>query len=380
MKIIRRILFWFLMLFLMLNIIVLITGNSYVYKTLYYQYAGIDDYKHFENRTVKAGTYIPIPDAASYNKTKLSKEFRDYLLQTQTTALLVLKNDSVYYEEYWDSYGPDSYSGSFSMAKSIVSMLIGIAIDEGKIKSVDQKVSDFIPEYEEGLNAQLTIRHLLTMSADFDWDESYASLFSPTTKAYYGWNLEKMLLHLEVAEKPGIVFNYQSCNQLVLAYILKKVTGKTLSEYASEKLWLPLGAKSDALWSIDHKDGLEKAYCCFNSNARDFSRFGTLYLHNGMFNNKQIVSEDYVKKSTEPAPLVDAEGVKSDCYGYSWWLADIGQEKVFYAQGILGQYIFVIPGKNIVAVRLGKKREPKGDMPASKYIMSSIINDFEKTL
>ena len=376
MKIIRKILFWFLILLLLLNVIVLITGNSYVYKTLYYQYAKIDDYKHFQNRTVKAGTHIPIPDAAAYNKTKLSKSFSDYLISTGTTALLVLKNDSVYYEEYWDGYGPDSFSGSFSVAKSIVSILIGIAIDEGKIKSVDQKVSDFIPEYNEGLNAKLTIKHLLTMSAAFYWDESYASLFSMTTKAYYGRNLEKLLLNLEVDDEPGKTFNYQSCNHLVLAYILRKVTGMTLSEYASEKLWIPLGAKSNALWCLDHKDGLEKAYCCFNSNARDFSRFGTLYLHQGMFNGRQLVSADYVERSTEPAPLLDVQGDSSNCYGYSWWLAYINGEKVFYAQGILGQFIIVIPAKNIVAVRLGKIREPHDDMPASLFIATSVINDF----
>jgi CubicO group peptidase (beta-lactamase class C family) len=137
-----------------------------------------------------------------------------------------------------------------------------------------------------------------------------------------------------------------------------------------------LGAKNDALWSLDHKNGLEKAYCCFNSNARDFSRFGTLYLHKGMFNNHQLVSEEYVNKSIEPAPLLDDEGQKSSGYGFSWWLSEPDKEKVFYAQGILGQYIFVIPGKNIVAVRLGKERKSVGDMPASEYIIRSIIKDF----
>jgi CubicO group peptidase (beta-lactamase class C family) len=376
MRIIKKILFWLLILIVLANLLLLITGNAYVYKTLYYQYVDIDDYKIFDNRTVQAGTYIPIPDAVSYNKVKLSAEFRNYLVKTQTTAFLVLKNDSVCYEEYWDGYGPDAISGSFSVAKSIVSILVGIAIDESNIKSVDQKVSDFIPEYKEGLNAQLTIKHLLTMSAAMDWDESYATLFSMTTKAYYGRNLEKIVLNMKVTETPGKKFNYQSGNQLVLAYILRKATATTLSEYASAKLWKPLGAKTDALWSLDHKDGLEKAYCCFNANARDFSRFGTLYLHDGMFNGRQIVSADYVKRSVEPANLMDDEGRPSDCYGYSWWLSSINGEKIFYAQGILGQFIIVIPSRNIVAVRLGKKREPMNDMPASQYISQSIIKDF----
>jgi len=124
MKIIKRILLWLLVVIVLVNLTVLITGNSYMYKALYYQYAKIDDYNHFENRTVKAGTYIPIPDATSYNKIALSKGFRDYLVKTHTTAFLVLKNDSVSYEEYWDGYGPASFSSSFSVAKSIVSILI----------------------------------------------------------------------------------------------------------------------------------------------------------------------------------------------------------------------------------------------------------------
>ena len=376
MKIIKKILILLLALIVLVNLVVIITGNTYMYNALIYQYASIDDYKHFENRTVKAGTYIPIPEATSYNKTHLSKDFRDYLIQTQTTAFLVMKNDSICYEEYWDGYGTDSYSSSFSVSKSIVSILIGIAIDEGKIKSVDQKVSDFIPEYGKGQNAQLTIKHLLTMSASFDYDESYASLFSSTTKIYYGRNLKKMVLNLKVTDVPGKKFNYQSCNHLVLAYILEKATGKILSDYASEKLWKPLGAKDDALWSLDKKNGMEKAYCCFNSNARDFSRFGTLFLHNGYYNNQQIVSAQYVRESITAAPLVDEAGIKSDCYGYSWWLTDIDGEKIFYAQGILGQFVFVIPSKNIVAVRLGKKKESKGNIPAFQYILKSIIKEF----
>jgi CubicO group peptidase (beta-lactamase class C family) len=376
MKLIKKILFWLLFLLVLINLAIIFTGNSYIYKALIYKYARIDNCTIFENRTVEAGTYIPIPDAVGYNKAKLSSEFRNYLLETETVAFLVLKNDSVYYEEYWDGYNKDAHSNSFSVAKSIVSILIGIAIDEGKIKSVDQKVSDFIPEYSSGMNAQLTIKHLLTMSAAFNWDETYDGLFSKTTKAYYGRNLKKMILRLKVTETPGKKFNYQSSNQLVLAYILEKASGKTLSEYASEKLWKPLGAKDNALWSLDKKDGMEKAYCCFNSNARDFSRIGLLYLHNGMFNNQRIISEEYVKKSIEPSDLTDEFGDKADYYGYSWWLTTIDSTKMFYARGILGQYIIVIPDKNIVVVRLGKIQINKNELPPADYIAKYTMGKF----
>ncbi|HNW90843.1 MAG TPA: serine hydrolase [Bacteroidales bacterium] len=376
MQLIKKILLFILALILLINLVVVFSGNSYIYAALIYRYVGIDDCAIFENRTVKAGSSIPIPDALSYNKTKLSAEFRNYLKKSQTVAFLVLKNDSVYYEEYWDGYGMNSLSNSFSAAKSIVSILIGIAIDAGKIKSVNQKVSDFIPEYKQGLNAELTIKHLLTMSASFNWDESYDGLFSKTTKAYYGRNLEKMLLNLKVTETPGKKFNYQSSNQLVLAYIIRKATGKTLSEYASEKLWRPLGAANDALWCLDKKDGMEKAYCCFNSNARDFSRIGLLYLHNGVFNNHRIVSEEYVKKSLEPINLIDEEGNTVDYYGYSWWILYSDSTKVSYARGILGQYIMVIPDKNMVVVRLGKKSMGTKDLPGPDYIAKHAIKEF----
>lgn len=378
MKIVKKILLGLLILIAIVNLAIIVSGNAYIYKSLVYQLPGIDDYQIFDNRTVSAGTYILIPEANTYNKIKLPSDFRNYLLENETIALLVLKNDSVCYEEYWDGYGKDALSNSFSVAKSIVSILIGIAIDEGKIKSVEQKVSDFIPEYAHGLNAQLTIKHLLTMSASFNWDESYNSLFSKTTKEYYGKNLKKMLLNLNVTDTPGKIFNYQSSNQLVLAYIIEKATGKTLSEYASEKLWKPLGAKNDALWSVDKKNGMEKAYCCFNSNARDFSRIGTLYLHNGMFNNQRIVSEEYVKKSIEPIFLKDEDGFTVDYYGYSWWLTTVDDVKIFYARGILGQYIIVIPEKNMVIVRLGKKNADRGVTPAVEYITRSVIDDLKK--
>jgi len=376
MKLIKKILLGILAFIVLINLVVVFSGNSYLYKALIYRYVGIDDYTIFHNRTIKAGTYVPIPEASLYNKTKLSSEFKKYLAETQTIAFLVLKNDSVYYEEYWDGYDANSLSNSFSAAKSIVSILVGIAIDEGKIRSVDQKVSDFIPEYKQGLNAELTIKHLLTMSASFNWDESYNGLFSKTTKAYYGRNLEKMLLNLKVTNTPGQEFNYQSSNQLVLAYIIERVTGTTLSEYASEKLWKPLGAENDALWCLDKKDGLEKAYCCFNSNARDFSRIGLLYLHHGVFNNQRIVSEEYVKKSVEPADLVDEFGNKVDYYGYSWWLSDVDTVNYFYARGILGQYIIVIPDKNIVVVRLGKIRKGHKGLPPHDYMATYIIKEY----
>ncbi|MGZ4158485.1 MAG: serine hydrolase domain-containing protein, partial [Bacteroidia bacterium] len=148
-------------------------------------------------------------------------------------------------------------------------------------------------------------------------------------------------------------------------------TGKKISVYASEKLWQPIGAKNPAFWSLDHKDGMEKAYCCFNSNARDFARLGELYLDSGKWNGKQIISTEYVLNSTKCADLLDADGNKNDQYGYAWWIIpNYKGHYIFYARGILGQYILCIPDQKMVVVRLGRKREkgkPGENHPSDVY-------------
>jgi CubicO group peptidase (beta-lactamase class C family) len=133
----------------------------------------------------------------------------------------------------------------------------------------------------------------------------------------------------------------------------------SLSDYASKKLWTPIEAEHNAYWSLDHKDGDEKAYCCFNSNARDFARIGKLYLDSGRWNGKQIVSEKYVLESIQPAATVDKESnSKNERYGYSWWLLpNYKGHKIFYARGVFGQYIITIPDLKMIVVRLGRKRE-----------------------
>jgi CubicO group peptidase (beta-lactamase class C family) len=256
------------------------------------------------------------------------------------------------------------------MAKTFVSVLVGIAIGEGKIKSVDQAVGDFLPEYKEGENAKLTVKHLLTMSSGIDFDEDYISPFAYPAKAYYGSDIRTLTMKYKLVETPGKVFKYLSGNTELLAFVLEKATGKSISEYASEKLWIPIGASKSAFWSLDHENGVEKAYCCFNSNARDFARIGALYMHHGNCNGKQIVPEEYVKNSILPAHLVDEENKPNDRYGYSWWMLDYKGMHIYYARGILGQYVVAIPDKNILMVRLGHKRskEKVKDHPKDLFV------------
>jgi CubicO group peptidase (beta-lactamase class C family) len=348
----------FLVFLLLINVAILISGKTYLYKAVYYNFAGIDDNGLFENREVANGPVVSDwPFGKDYNKMKMPEALAQVHAKLKSIAYLIIQNDSIRFEQYWDGYEGGKASGSFSMAKTFVSILTGIALEEGKIKSLDQPVKDFLPEFRNGENSKVTIRHLLTMSSGLNWDESYANPLSKTTEAYYGSDLHKVIADLKVIDAPGKTFKYLSGNTQVLAFVLCKATGKSLSDYASEKLWKPMGANHPAFWNLDQKDGMEKAYCCFYSNARDFARFGQLYLDKGKWKGRQLVPSSYVEASVKPAPLHYEDGRKNSCYGYSWWLLpNYKGHDIFYARGILGQYIIVIPDKKMVVVRLGKKR------------------------
>ncbi|MDK2842788.1 MAG: hypothetical protein PWQ17_2294 [Anaerophaga sp.] len=330
---------------------------DYLQKGLIYFTPDIDDYKIFDNREVKTGTPVSWPVSERYNNIDLPSTLNDSLEKYQTVSFLVIQNDSLLFERYWNGHSETAVSNSFSMAKSIVSLLVGCAIDDGYIKSLDEKVKPHLPWLNGPHSEQLTIRHLLTMSSGSSWDESYSSPFSITTQAYYGRNLNKTIRKVEIINHPGIVFKYRSGDTQIIERLLHKVTGMNVSEYASKKLWQPLRAEVPALWSLDKKEGIEKAYCCFNSNARDFARIGNLVLNEGEFRDTRIVSANYIEEMIQPVSyLTDEDAKMVDYYGLSWWLVEYNNMKIPYARGILGQYIFVIPKYNAVVVRLGHKR------------------------
>jgi CubicO group peptidase (beta-lactamase class C family) len=350
-------------------VIVYLALPYYAKQALIHQMPGIEDYKIFNNRVVRTGDHLPWLLDESYNTHTLVDSTRDKILFYNPVAFMVIKDQKIVYEEYWDGFDADALSNSFSMAKSIISLLVGAAIDDGYIQSPDQKVGEFIEAYNENGKENITIRDVLTMSSGLDWDEAYASLFSPTTKSYYGNDLVKMAKELNLVEEPGNRYYYRSIDTELLAMIVESATGRNISDYCSEKFWKHMGAKHNALWSLDKKEGMEKAFCCFNSNARDFARWGQLLLNNGKWNDRQLVSESYLEEATAPANyLIDDDGNRVDYYGYQWWLIDYEGHRIPYMRGILGQYVFVIPEKNAVVVRLGHKRSDELIGPNRKDI------------
>ena len=201
----------------------------------------------------------------------------------------------------------------------------------------------------------MTVGDLSSMSSGLDWDESYYSPFSITTRAYFDDNLTDVILGLKAVEEPGKEFKYLSGNTQLLSMIIEKATGEHLANYVSEHFWKPLGAENEALWQLDNPNGIEKAYCCIASNARDFARFGKLYKQQGKWNGKQILDSAFVQQCVTPrfpdAPM----------YGYGWWISDHLNKPLYYMQGHLGQYVIVIPDDDLIIVRLGRERDERAD-------------------
>lgn len=349
-----------------------LSGKTYLFKAGYHNFSAIDDYTIFENNKVaKAKVVKPWPLADQYNKQAYPDSLNNLLEALRTVGVLMIKNDSILFEKYWDGYSDSSLSGSFSVAKSITSILIGVAIKEGKIKSVDQPVGDFLPAFAIGDKAAVKIKDLLTMSSGTDWNESYWNPLSVTAEAYYGSDLVKTATEVKMDKQPGSFHKYKSGDTQLLGLILEKVTGKKLSEYAAEKLWQPLGATHDALWSTDDTNGNTKAFCCFNTNARDFARIGKFMLDSGKINGVPVIDSAYWKRSITACNIKDEKGLDCIYYGYQWWI-DPQHPEIFYARGILGQYIIAIPSKKIVIVRLAHKASKERVLTVPKEVRALI--------
>lgn len=330
-----------------------ISGKTYLFKAVWYNFANIDDYKIFSNTTVGTGIPQPWHNAINYNKINYPDSLNQFLEDLGSVGLLLIRNDSVAFEKYWDGYSDSSLSGSFSMAKSITSLLIGVALKEGAIKSLQEPVGHYLPEFNTGIKARVKIIDLLTMSSGSDFDESYWNPLSVTTDLYYGSDAYKTAVNVKMVQEPGTLHRYKSGDTQLLGLVLEKATGQSLGSYAAVKLWQPLGAEHPALWSTDHENGHAKAYCCFNSNTRDFARIGQLMLDSGKWKGVRIIDSDYYAASIRACGITDIHGKPCDYYGYQWWIDPLHPD-IFYARGILGQYIIVIPSKKTIIVRLGK--------------------------
>jgi CubicO group peptidase (beta-lactamase class C family) len=244
----------------------------------------------------------------------------------------------------------------------MISLLIGIAVDEGKIKSIEEPVGNYIPHFKTNGLDKVRIKDLLTMSSGTNYNELDKSYFSMNAYSYYGNDEEYMVSKMKFQEPAGVHWDYRSGDTQVLGLIVEKVFGQNISTLVSERFMQPMGAEADALWLLDGSQKHEKAFCCFNGVARDYARFGQLVLQNGKWGDKQIVSSDYVQAATRPASyLKDAYENESpvDFYGYQYWMFKEQGQDIVAQNGLFGQYVYIIRDKNAVVVRLGESKVVK---------------------
>ena len=339
-----------------------LTGNNTAF---------ISDYEYFENREIKNSVPQPWLLHEKYNSVEQSENLKKLNKERKTKSFLVIKNDSIVFEKYFDDHKSSSLSNSFSVAKSIVTSMMFKAIMEGKIKGLDQPLSDYFEEYKEGLASELTVGDLASMSSGMKWKEKYYSVINITSESYFSDDLRSVILGQEIVDKPGQRFRYSSGDTQLLAMVIEKATGTTLTNYLSEKFWKPMGAENSALWQIDSKkSGMEKAYCCIASTARDFARFGKLYINKGKWNDEIILDPSYIDLSINPV-FED-----SPYYGYGWWLYNYEGKKVFTMNGHRGQFVISFPDENIIIVRQGDYND-KGDDSGSSDLFQYIAEGYK---
>ncbi|NOH03404.1 MAG: serine hydrolase [Chloroflexi bacterium] len=368
-KVIRNLLIGVLTLFILLfALVVLAAGPDTALRMAYYNVTDIDDYKLFPARELSAG-------GASFHFEQSADPWRvpasikgvslDQLLENpRTAAFLIIKDDAILYERYFDGYDESTPIQVFSVAKSLFSILVGRAVEDGYF-NVDQLVTDFVPELAANGFDRVTIEHLLQMASGSNYRQTGFDELSPFSlhpRFEYSPRLEKEITTtLEVIDEPGTEFIYKSGDTALLSLVLTRaLKDKSITEYMQEAIWTPLGMEYDGIYTIDHTgdDALEKTWCCLALTARDLAKFGRLMLEDGNWNGTQIIPSAWVEKSTH----VDSNDTRDfgefgsipgfRGYQYQWWLAS--QDEAYYGNGHLGQFLYVNPVERVIIVRLGR--------------------------
>ena len=298
-----------------------------------------------------------------------------YAEQVESFSLIVHHGGGIQFEKYWRDFGPDDVTETYSMAKSVLGLTFGFAVEDGSIGSVDDPVTQYVSEWEGTDKEGLTIRHVLQMASGLEhFRFNFRPLQNPYHKAvrlFIGPGMENALLRFDLAAAPGTEFNYNSANSQLLLLILQRATGRAYADYVSEKLWRPLGAKAATLW-MDRDGGMPKGYAFFQARPRDWLRIGLAIRNEGAVDGRQVVPAEWLALMTTPSPV-------NPKYGLQTWIGSphvterfynrntpfgVRQEEPFLADDVVffdgagGQRVYVIPSADLVIVRTGM---PSGD-------------------
>jgi CubicO group peptidase (beta-lactamase class C family) len=333
---------------------VLLNCSCTAVRTAVHNFADLDDHRIFANRDVAAGPrrselralgrtpafiqsmQVPAEDGSP-------RAIDAYLEETRTAAFVVLHEDRIVYERYARGYDERSLLNSFSIAKAIVATLVGIAVAEGRLDP-ESTVGAYRPDLAATAYGPVTVKRLITMTSGV---ADRASLLPGRAQYYYGDDLHRVVAGATPTGREA--WRYSEADIQVLGFVLAAATGSTLSAYLSEKLWRPLGMEANALWALDREGGSEKAFCCISARARDFARFGRLYLHGGAWNGERLVPASWISRTALPG-MRTPDGYT---HRHLWWTPE-GNQGDFYAYGHNGQYLYVNPGAGVVIVKFSE--------------------------
>ena len=303
-----------------------------------------------ESRVIAAGENVyPLPEGEPL---EIGIDIDAYMRSQRAAALVIVQDGKVRVEEYGLDFGPEGRWTSFSVAKSFTSTLVGAAIKDGYIKSIDDMVSDYIPDLKGSAYDNVTIKQLLTMTSGVAWNEDYADPQSDVAlfnghKAEPGVDVTvSYMRQLKSEAAPGTKWVYKTGETNLIGVLASSASNKTLSDYLSEKVWKPFGMEQDATWLLG-STGHEIGGCCMQAATRDFARFGLFIMGGGMAGGEQVLPDGWIAAATTKQADI---GVPGHGYGYQWWTLDDG---AYVAQGIFGQGIFIDPKRQLVIASNG---------------------------
>lgn len=341
------------------------------------------------NRVRKGMEILPLPKSMyephiRYAISGSNLTLDDYLLRNSVSGLLIIKDGRILVERYrYDRTETDRFVSN-SMAKSITGLAIGLALKEGRILSLDDKAETYVPELAITAYGRISIRSLLRMSSGVQFSEDYSGTDDLTTLVrtiVADGSLAALYRYQNRIAPEGTRFSYASSETLVLGLVLRACTGKSLSDYVSEKIWQPMGAESDATWVVDPK-GMEWAFAKFNAVLRDYGRLGWLLANDGALNGRRILPYDFLIEATDwhrqPEAFRPGKATADLGYGYQFWIFP-GEKRRFALMGIFGQLIYVDPERKLVVVQTAAAGQPSSDGMRREFdaFVNGIINSVE---
>lgn len=356
-----------------------LTGHGYFWKALAATYfqghstAHINDAGNFSQRKIDTKQPLLWEKDPAYNREAISAATLSHLQRYGSASFIVAKNGKLLHETYFSPYTESSRTNSFSVAKTITTMQVGMAAQQGLIPSFDTPITQFLPEFTSNARgAKATIAQLSAMKAGHDWTEKYYLPLNVTTDLYFGTNAEKLVLNRDFEREPGTEYEYSSGSTQLLGVILKRAIQaknpqSNVSEHLSQSLWQALGMEKDAIYTLDRpseEGGMERTYCCIFATARDYAKLGQLLLQDGQWGGKQLLDKAFVERMRKP----DLQPY----YGHSLWMDWTYKHPFYFMQGHQGQYVIVVPSHQLVVVRMGQFRNkadlgPNGQTPQEVY-------------